>query len=120
MEVGMTFCWDEIEQDVVIRNQPAVAVYTNPNGGIVLRQAGDYGADEDHWVYFDPMHAEAIANAILAAASLDQRADTNSPKDSTAAERQRRYRARKRAAEGVTRNADAVTDRNALRLVATE
>jgi hypothetical protein len=31
--------------------QPAIAVYFNPHGEIVIRQEGIYGLEEDHWIY---------------------------------------------------------------------
>jgi hypothetical protein len=65
------FDWTTIEDDVVIPEQAAIAVYTNPNGGIVCRQAGQYGPEEDSWIFFHPSHALALARAILDRAGLD-------------------------------------------------
>jgi hypothetical protein len=33
--------WKTIEEDIVVPEQAAIAVYNNPAGGIVLRQARD-------------------------------------------------------------------------------
>jgi hypothetical protein len=110
------FDWDEIADDVVVPEQAAIAVYTNPKGHIVIRQAGQYGPDEDQWIVVAPMHALALAQAIAHAAGDDLAAsESPAPKDRTAAERQRRYRAR-----NVTPR-HAVTDgENVLPLMAAE
>ena len=47
--------------------QPAIACYLNPTGAIVLRQ----DTEDDHFVWFHPEHAAAVAAAILEAAGLD-------------------------------------------------
>ena len=65
------FDWTTIKDDVVIPEQAAIAVYTNPNGGIVCRQADQYGPEEDSWIFFHPSHALALARAILDRAGLD-------------------------------------------------
>jgi hypothetical protein len=68
---GDHFDWTTIEDDVVIPEQAAIAVYNNPNGGVVCRQAGQYGPEEDSWIFFHPSHALALAKAILDKAGLD-------------------------------------------------
>jgi hypothetical protein len=68
---GQFFDWTEIEDDIVVPEQAAIAVYNNPNGGIVCRQAGRYGSDEDSWIFFHPSHALTLAKAILEKAGLD-------------------------------------------------
>ena len=95
------FDWHDTDE-VIVREQPAVAVYLNLAGDIVLRQQGDV-FDDDAWIWFHPEHAAAIAAAILEAAGLDapvltpsQTTDAVLPKDPTAAERQRKYRERKK------------------------
>lgn len=100
------FDWDDAADDIVIAEQAAVAVYTNPKGGIVIRQAGQYGPEEDQWIVLAPEHAGKLARALLDLAKAEP---TASPplalpppaKDRTAAERQRRYRERR---NGVTAN----------------
>ena len=125
MSDSREFDWGDIDADIVVPEQPAIACYTNPNGAVVLRQAGQYGLEDDHWVYFHADHAVAVAYAILNAAGLTMQivqcqpngcCDVPQPKDRTAAERQKRYRERKRNArntEAVTRNAQ---DRDVLPL----
>jgi hypothetical protein len=65
------FDWKTIEEDIVVPEQAAIAVYCNPEGGVVLRQAGQYGPDEDTTIVLHPSHALALARAILDRASLD-------------------------------------------------
>ena len=94
------FDWyDDDAGSVVVPEQAAIAVYPNPKGDVVIRQAGQY-PDEDSWIIFATDHAAAVADAILRVAGLAfQEADIGepaTPKDRTAAERQRRYRQRNR------------------------
>ena len=125
MSDSLEFDWYDVAvaADIIIPEQPAIACYTNTNGGIVLRQAGHFfGSPDDQWIFFHPQHARALATAILEEAGLDVDARTPS-KDCTAAERQRRYRERKRNGDGVTpvtRNAKTVTQNHELQLVAAE
>jgi hypothetical protein len=114
------FDWNEIADDIVVPEQAAVAVYTNPKGDVVIRQAGQYGPDEDHWIVVAPMHAHALAMAILRESGLRDaepemeatsefpKFDTTTGKDRTAAERMRRYRENKRNARN-DRNGGTVT-----------
>jgi hypothetical protein len=50
---GADFKWTSVE-DIVVHSQPAIAVYHNPRGEIVIRQERLYGYEEDHWVYIRP------------------------------------------------------------------
>jgi hypothetical protein len=43
--------WSRAGGDLVIPDQPAIAVYWNPTGAVVIRQEGQYGPEEDHFVY---------------------------------------------------------------------
>ena len=70
------FDWVADAGDVIVRPQPAVAVYTNPAGDVpvadvVLRQEGDPLSYGDSVVWFAVDHASAVAAAILKAAGLD-------------------------------------------------
>lgn len=163
------FDWGDADADIIVPEQPAIACYVNINNAVVLRQADQHGLEDDHWVYFHPQYAVAIAYAILDAAGLTmqisqctergycevkrpgarieqmetERPDINwpaahdafdafkapedtkndkggsKPKDRTAAERQKRYRERKRNArngEGVTPVTRNAQDRDVLPL----
>lgn len=100
MTCSFDFDWDDVADDVVVPEQAAIAVYTNPKGEVVVRQAGHHGPDEDSWIIVAPDRASAVADAILRAARLHDNqpvsGEAASPKDRTAAERQRRYRERNR------------------------
>jgi hypothetical protein len=65
------FDWTTIEDDIVIPEQAQIACYNNPKGDIVLRQAGQYGPDEDTWIVLHRSHALILAKAILDRAGLD-------------------------------------------------
>lgn len=111
MNEDREFDWRADAEDVVLPDQPATAVYVNPRGAVVIRQTVEH--DDDVWIIVQPSNAAALAKAILRAAGLTEDAleASPAPKDRTAAERQRRYRARQhRDGDGVTRNGHAVTD----------
>lgn len=110
MRHGSDFDWDAIANAVVIPEQAATAVYENPEGNIVIRQAGQYGPDEDAWIVIAPEHAKQLADAILRCAAeitgdgdVDRSHGTTAPL--TNAERQRRYRERRNAPRNGERNA---------------
>jgi hypothetical protein len=65
------FDWTTIDEDIVVPEQARIAVYCNPEGGVVLRQAGQYGPDEVTTVVLHPSHALPLARAILERAGLD-------------------------------------------------
>ena len=114
------FDWCRDSESVVVRHQPAIAVYINPHGEVVIRQEGQY--DDDHWIYLTRDNAPKVAQAILEAAGIEGYAEMAptlllpAPKDKTAAERMRRYRNKRRNGEC---NA-GVTEEPQLRLVAAE
>jgi hypothetical protein len=98
------FDWVAGDANVVIREQPTTAVYTNPFGQVVIRQ--QTWPQDDVWVIVGPEHVAAVIKAMLDAAGIEPatmfsdgavEAAPRSPADPTAAERQRRYRERKRA-----------------------
>jgi hypothetical protein len=133
--ISDAFDWADVADDIVIPEQPETAVYTNPKGGVVIRQAGQFGTDDDHWVYLDRRFAVDIAKAILEKAGRDDLeivpvsqvrvlagdagdlvSDSDKTADAkpdrTAAERQRRHRGKKqREREGVT---EGVTQRDTV------
>lgn len=103
---GRAWEWADDDGDVVVEEQPPVAIYINPKGAIVIRQRAENRDDDDPFLWFAPQHALAIAKAILEAAGLDAAdiADltletaqvATKPMASTSAARQRRYRDRKK------------------------
>ena len=96
---GREFDWRDDADDVIVRSQPAIAIYPGP-AGVVIRRQGDWCDDDDGVVWFGVDQAPAIAAAILETAGLDATAlvpePAPKPKDSTAAARQRRRRARQK------------------------
>jgi hypothetical protein len=113
------FDWYGDSESVVIRHQPAIAVYLNPHDEVVIRQEGQY--DDGHWIYVTRANALKVAEAILEAAGIENCAEAaplplSAPNGKTATERMRRYRNKRR---NVERNTD-VTEGPQLRLVAAE
>jgi hypothetical protein len=114
---GRDFEWYGDNADVVIKDQAAVAVYPNSRGAIVIRQRGGLNPDtfefEDSWVVLEPRHAAELARAILALAQPEPaQLALPGPADRTAADRQRRYRDRKRDANTVTKETVTPCARN--------
>jgi hypothetical protein len=77
------------DDSVVIREQPATAVYTNTSGDIVIRQANAQGDDDDAFIFLRPENVQALVDTMLAELSTEKPPLSN-------AERQRRYRERHR------------------------
>jgi hypothetical protein len=101
-------------EHVVVRHQPAIAVYLNPHDQVVIRQEGHYDPDEDQWIYIAPDNVPKVAQAILEAAGYETATTCGrpllppKPEPLTGAQRQKRYRDKHRDGDG-----DAtVTDRD--------
>jgi len=68
-EDSRDFTWSGRDAaDVLIPHQPAIAVYFNPHGEVVIRQEGHFGPDEDQFIYLqiknlDPLIAKLSAIA---------------------------------------------------------
>lgn len=61
------FDWSELEDSAIIQKSvQAVAVYTNPEGDIVIRQAGDMLHDDDSFVVIPKEKAAALIAQIQA------------------------------------------------------
>ena len=137
-----TFDWAS-EDSIVLRDQPAIAIYSNRFQQVVIRCERSWDQEDDVFVLVDFAHAIRFAQAILVAASQEEvqfyretgrgcqdvevelppdwnpeQAEVEGsgpqPKDKTAAERMRRYRHKHRNDE---RN--GVTEEPKLKLVAT-
>ncbi|CAB3846373.1 hypothetical protein LMG3482_01891 [Achromobacter deleyi] len=67
---GENWDWysDEMRQSVVIPQVDAVAVYTNPNGDLVIRQRQPLGED-DHVIIVPMSYAQSLILAIQNVAS---------------------------------------------------
>jgi hypothetical protein len=91
------FDWCESES-IVLREQPATAVYINQAGDIVIRQANTYGDDDDDFIFLRPENVPHLVAAIVDA-SQQVAADIEDAVEKAPlsnAERQRRYRDRHR------------------------
>jgi hypothetical protein len=124
---------DWSDESVVVREQPAISVYRNKFGDVVVRQQSWY--DDDPCIIIQLQNAADVARAILEEAGFDSSvlfrnpAESNSesrseinghevvgkseiarrPKDKTGADRQRRFRVRRRnAAAAVTPSVTAI------------
>jgi hypothetical protein len=106
------FDWDGSDA-LVVPEQPAIAVFVNNGGEVVVRQKCT-DDDGDVYVLIQPENARLVALAIMEAAKLSAACFDDDPcpipaQSSSAAERQRRYRQRKRDANTVTRDGPSVT-----------
>jgi hypothetical protein len=61
------FDWTGEDRDsIIVHHQPAIAVYRNADGHVVIRQEGHYGPEEDHFVLVRPENAARLVDAIMA------------------------------------------------------
>jgi hypothetical protein len=65
------FDWSRDKKDVVVPSQPAIAVYFNPRGEVVIRQEGQYHPDEDHWIYIQIENLEPLIDQLQRIASRE-------------------------------------------------
>ena len=102
------------DEDVIVREQSAIAVYANRQGGIVIRQERAWDEDSDVFIVIQPVFAATVASSIMRALGDNAPLALPAPSDSTAAERQRRYRQRKKRDEQchVTRDGELALRRN--------
>jgi len=122
------FKWSA-NDSIVLQDQPALAVYQNPVGQVVLRREAHWDETEDCFIYICRGNVLAVIAAMIRTAELHdvllaQRSgggyadypvwpeeeaseplQIEGPKDRTAAERQRRHRANK-----ARRDHDSVRD----------
>jgi hypothetical protein len=49
---------------IVVPAQPAIAVYFNPRGEVVIRQEGQYGYDDDHWIYVQIQNLDPLIDQL--------------------------------------------------------
>lgn len=109
---------------IVVRHQPAIAVYLNPHDEVVVRQQDQYDESDDHFVYVTRDNVLKVAQRMLEVAGIEVAAAAEPlllapPKDATAAERMRRYRHRKRNGDRKD-SRNGVAEEPELRLVAAE
>jgi hypothetical protein len=106
------FDWEEARQDpaTFIPEQPATAIFTNPNGDLVIRQQGDY-REEDQFVVIARTNVERLLVAISETMGLEPLAAPApllpKPSPLTSVERSRRYRDRHAQRDAVVTERDA-------------
>lgn len=115
------FNWSS-DPTIVVRSQPAVAVYTNAGGTIVIRQEAGWGESEDTFVLITPNAVRDFVQALVQEAGIPE-LDEQRPQagicSSTGAARSRTYRERQKVkllthhATVTKRDAQSVTDRDA-------
>jgi hypothetical protein len=101
------FDWNpsnDVDHSIVVRHQPAIAVYLNPHDEVVIRQQDDY--DHDQFVYITKDNVLKVVERVLAIAGI-QAAQAQAellmlprPERLSGAERQRRYRNKHRNGNG--------------------
>jgi hypothetical protein len=100
------------DEDVVVREQAAIAVYQNVRGNIAIRQKGDLNPEtldvEDVVIVVTPRHAAELARAILDLAEPERAQQLVLPAPMTPAERQRKRRDKQR--DSVTTQRDTERD----------
>ena len=75
------FSWDELEDDLAIKEQRAVAVYENPRGDTVIRQAADQTPDDDHLVIVNRNNLAAFVGALQRHLESQQQHDAAHPRN---------------------------------------
>jgi hypothetical protein len=57
--------WEELKEDIVIQDQPKVAVYANARNQVVIRADGDGGSfSHDMWVIVSPPNLSALISRL--------------------------------------------------------
>jgi hypothetical protein len=75
------FNWDDMEDDLAIQEQRAVAVYENPKGDTVIRQAADASPDDDHIVIVNRNNLAAFVGALQRHLENQQQHDSAHPRN---------------------------------------
>ena len=113
------FDWDADRNDVCCPEQHAIAVHTNGEDNVVIRQRDPWG-DDDTIIVVMSDYAPALAKAVLEAAGHDNAITASQAKDRTGAERQRRYRERHRDGQNRDVTADESVTGSGVRLLRPE
>jgi hypothetical protein len=67
-DTSTEFDWSVRNPEVIVRSQPAIAVYTNTADQVVLAREREGNEEEDAFVLISREHAIKVAHAILEAA----------------------------------------------------
>jgi hypothetical protein len=102
------FDWNpssDTEHSIVVRHQPAIAVYLNPHDEVVVRQQDQYDESDDHFVFITKDNVPKVVERMLELAGLEMATHAAplmlpKPEPLSGAERQRRYRNKHRNGNG--------------------
>jgi hypothetical protein len=75
------FSWEDLEDDLAIKEQRAVAVYENPRGDTVIRQAADQSPDDDHIVIVNRSNLAAFVGVLQRHLENQQQHDAVHPRN---------------------------------------
>jgi hypothetical protein len=64
-EAPEEFAWNSKNTDVIIPQQGAIAVYSNPMGVVVIRQEANWDDEGDHFVFVHPTHIDAVVDRLM-------------------------------------------------------
>jgi hypothetical protein len=64
------FDWRE-DESIAVQNQPAIAVYTNACGQVVLRRERSWDEEDDGFIHISKENVLTVIGAILRAAGMD-------------------------------------------------
>jgi hypothetical protein len=59
------FDWFDANDCIVLREQPATAIYVNKSEALVIRQEKSWDRDEDSFIYIRPEYAIGFAKRLL-------------------------------------------------------
>jgi len=109
------FDWNPVsdtDHSIVVRGQPAIAVYLNPHDEVVIRQQDQYDESDDHFVYVTKDNLLKVVKRMLAVADIHAKIVLTEdaalpeplmlpkPVPLSGADRQRRYRNKHRNGTG--------------------
>ena len=91
------FDWQE-DPDIIVSQQLAIAIFWNKRGNVTILQEKDWCDESDTIITVAPEHLQAVIDNLVELAGQQRPGPAPSPtqRDTTAAERQRRYRQRKK------------------------
>jgi hypothetical protein len=73
------FDWGSGNEDVLIHEQPATAIYWNPRGQVVIRQEAGWNDDSDPYLFFGPRNLPALIAKLQAEYDSWKSADDRAP-----------------------------------------
>lgn len=94
------------DPNVIVKNQLAIAIYWNERGEIAIVQEATAYEDSDILITISPANVRAVIDKLIELVDEIEERDGDgvgiqTPKDPTAADRQRRYRNNKRKGTNV-------------------